>query len=114
MEQPAMDKPILVVDDEPEILMAVDTALRMAGFDNIVTINDSRDVIRHMEREIPALILLDLNMPHINGGRLLKIIRKTWPKIPVIVLTGTIEVHENRGHGLRGQTCGRRPADSGG
>jgi DNA-binding NtrC family response regulator len=31
-------------------------------------------------------------MPHINGGRLLKIIRKTWPKIPVIVLTGTIEV----------------------
>jgi DNA-binding NtrC family response regulator len=87
-----MDKPILVVDDEPEILMAVDTALRMAGFDRIVTINDARDVIRHMEREIPGLILLDLNMPHINGGRLLKIIRKTWPKIPVIVLTGTIEV----------------------
>jgi DNA-binding NtrC family response regulator len=87
-----MDKPILVVDDEPEILMAVDTTLRMAGFDNIVTINDARDVIRHMEREIPGLILLDLNMPHINGGRLLKIIRKTWPKIPVIVLTGTIEV----------------------
>ncbi len=87
-----MDKPILVVDDEPEILMAVDTTLRMAGFDHIVTINDARDVIRHMEREIPGLILLDLNMPHINGGRLLKIIRKTWPKIPVIVLTGTIEV----------------------
>jgi DNA-binding NtrC family response regulator len=87
-----MDKPILVVDDEPEILMAVDTTLRMAGFNHIVTINDARDVIRHMEREIPGLILLDLNMPHINGGRLLKIIRKTWPKIPVIVLTGTIEV----------------------
>ncbi len=87
-----MDKPILVVDDEPEILMAVDTTLRMAGFDHIVTINDARDVIRHMEREIPGLILLDLNMPHINGGRLLKIIRKTWPRIPVIVLTGTIEV----------------------
>jgi DNA-binding NtrC family response regulator len=92
MEPTTMDKPILVVDDEPEILMAVDTTLRMAGFDHIVTINDARDVIRHMEREIPGLILLDLNMPHINGGRLLKIIRKTWPKIPVIVLTGTIEV----------------------
>ena len=87
-----MDKPILVVDDEPEILVAVDTTLRMAGFDNIITINDARDVIRHMERQIPGLILLDLNMPHINGGRLLKIIRKTWPRIPVIVLTGTIEV----------------------
>jgi DNA-binding NtrC family response regulator len=92
MDNTAMDKPILVVDDEPEILVAVDTTLRMAGFDNIITINDARDVIRHMEREIPGLILLDLNMPHINGGRLLKIIRKTWPRIPVIVLTGTIEV----------------------
>ncbi|WP_022664885.1 sigma-54-dependent transcriptional regulator [Desulfospira joergensenii] len=88
----AMDRPIFVVDDEPEILMAVDTTLRMAGLDNIVTIGDSRDVIRRMERQIPGLILLDLNMPHINGGRLLKIIRKTWPRIPVIVLTGTIDV----------------------
>lgn len=87
-----MDRPIFIVDDEPEILVAVDTTLRMAGFGNITTISDARDVIRQMEREIPALILLDLNMPHINGGRLLKIIRKTWPKIPVIVLTGTIEV----------------------
>lgn len=87
-----MERPILIVDDEPEILMAVDTALRMAGMDNIITINDARDVIRQMERQIPRLILLDLNMPHINGNRLLKIIRKTWPKIPVIVLTGTIDV----------------------
>ncbi len=87
-----MERPIFIVDDEPEILVAVDTTLRMAGFDNIITISDSRDVIRQMEREIPALILLDLNMPHINGGRLLKIIRKTWPRIPVVVLTGTIEV----------------------
>ncbi|WDP91865.1 MAG: sigma-54-dependent Fis family transcriptional regulator [Desulfobacter sp.] len=92
MDNPKPERPILIVDDEPEILMAVDTTLRMAGLDNIITIADSRDVIRHMERQIPSLILLDLNMPHINGGRLLKIIRKTWPRIPVIVLTGTIEV----------------------
>ncbi len=92
MDNINLDRPILIVDDEPEILVAVDTTLRMAGFDDIITISDSRDVIRQMERQIPSLILLDLNMPHINGGRLLKIIRKTWPRIPVIVLTGTIEV----------------------
>lgn len=92
MKNTEMDRPIFIVDDEPEILVAVDTTLRMAGFDNVITISDSRDVIRQMERQIPCLILLDLNMPHINGGRLLKIIRKTWPRIPVIVLTGTIEV----------------------
>ena len=90
--QQTMDRPILIVDDEPEILLAVDTTLRMAGMDNIITISDARDVIRQMERQIPCLILLDLNMPHINGGRLLKIIRKTYPRIPVIVLTGAIDV----------------------
>lgn len=87
-----MDRPIFIVDDEPEILLAVDTTLRMAGMDNIVTINDSRDVIRQMERQIPCLMILDLNMPHINGNRLLKIVRKTYPKIPVIILTGAIDV----------------------
>lgn len=87
-----LGRPIFIVDDEPEILMAVDTTLRMAGMDNIVTISDARDVIRQMERQIPSLMILDLNMPHINGGRLLKIVRKTYPKIPVIILTGAIDV----------------------
>jgi DNA-binding NtrC family response regulator len=90
-EHQTLGRPILIVDDEPEILVAVDTCLRMAGFDNIITIEDSRDVIRQMERKIPCLIILDLNMPHINGSRILKIIRKTYPKIPVIILTGSID-----------------------
>lgn len=90
--QQTPDRPILIVDDEPEILLAVDTCLRMAGMDNIVTISDSRDVIRQMERRIPCLMILDLNMPHINGRRLLKIVRKTYPRIPVIILTGAIDV----------------------
>lgn len=87
-----LDRPIMIVDDEPEILMAVDTALRMAGVDKTITINDSRDVIRQMERKLPCLLILDLNMPHINGTRILKIVRKTYPKIPVIILTGSIDV----------------------
>lgn len=90
--QPTMDRPILIVDDEPQILVAVETTLRMAGMDNIIAISDSRDVIRQMERTIPCLMILDLNMPHINGGRLLKIVRKTYPRIPVIVLTGDVDV----------------------
>lgn len=91
--QQTMERPILVVDDEPEILVAVDTTLRMAGMDNIITISDARDVIRQMERQVPCLMILDLNMPHINGRRLLQIVRKTYPRIPVIVLTGDVDVN---------------------
>ena len=61
-----MERPILVVDDEPQILLSIDTTLRMAGLDNIITISDSRDVMPQMERRLPRLIILDLNMPHIN------------------------------------------------
>jgi DNA-binding NtrC family response regulator len=92
MSEKTMDRPILVVDDEPQILLSIDTTLRMAGMDNIITISDSRDVIRHMERQLPCLMILDLNMPHINGERLLKIVRKTYPRMPVIILTGAIDV----------------------
>lgn len=92
MNSPTPDNPIFIVDDNPKILAAVETALRMAGFDNITAIGDSRDVIRTMERRIPGLVLLDLNMPHISGGHLLKSIRKTWPRIPVIVLAGNVDV----------------------
>lgn len=91
-EDNTMGRPILIVDDEPEILLAVDTTLRMAGFSDIITINDSREVIGHMERRIPCLVILDLNMPHVNGSLLLKMIRKTYPRIPVIILTGAIDV----------------------
>ena len=92
MNSPNPDNPILLVDDNPKILVEVETTLRKAGFDNITAIQDSRDVIRTMERRIPGLVLLDLNMPHISGNHLLKSIRKTWPRIPVIVLTSNIEV----------------------
>ena len=53
--QITMDRPILIVDDEPEILLAVDTALQMAGYNNIITISDSRDVIRQMDLQPQAI-----------------------------------------------------------
>jgi len=85
-------KSILIVDDELEILMAVDTTLRMAGFEHVTTISDSRQVLPHIEQQLPGLVLLDLNMPHINGVRLLQMIRETWPRVPVVILTGAIEL----------------------
>lgn len=85
-------KPIMIVDDEPEILMAVDTTLRMAGIEHVVTISDSRQVMPCIRQQIPALVLLDLNMPHLNGVRLLQMIRETWLQVPVVILTGAIEL----------------------
>ncbi|MCP4119991.1 MAG: hypothetical protein GY737_32260 [Desulfobacteraceae bacterium] len=50
-----MERPILIVDDEREILAAVERILRTAGMTHTITINDARDVIRQIERRITGL-----------------------------------------------------------
>jgi DNA-binding NtrC family response regulator len=83
---------IFIVDDEPEILIAIETTLKMAGKGNVITIEDSRDVMARLEQDPPCLIILDLNMPYINGEKVLAAICNEYPNIPVIILTGTIDV----------------------
>jgi DNA-binding NtrC family response regulator len=84
--------PILIVDDELSILLAIDTTLQLAGFNNVMTCQDSREVMKILEKQQPEILLLDLNMPHIDGERLLDIIKLEYPDIPIIVVTGAIDV----------------------
>ena len=85
-------RPIMVVDDEEAILLAVDTTLRMAGVSNIITCGDSRRVLGILEEQQIELMLLDLNMPHLHGERLLDTINRDYPDIPVIIVTGAVDV----------------------
>ncbi len=84
--------PILIVDDEEAILLSIDTTLRMAGFDNIITCSDSRAAVKIFSEKEMEIILLDLTMPHVSGHELLEIITKDYPGIPVIIITGAIDV----------------------
>ncbi len=85
-------RPIMIVDDEESILLAIDTTLRMAGIDNTITCGDSRRVLEHISNRPIELMLLDLNMPHITGERLLDAINRDYPDIPVIIVTGAVDV----------------------
>jgi len=85
-------RPILVVDDETSILMAIDTALQMAGFNNTITCQDSREVVDRLSRQAVDVMLLDLNMPHVDGHRLLDTVSREYPDIPVIIVTGAVDV----------------------
>lgn len=83
--------PILVIDDEEAILLAVDTILQFAGMNNVLTCADSRQVLAIVKERIPSLILLDLNMPHVDGETILDQITSQFPQIPVIIITGRID-----------------------
>ena len=85
-------QPILIVDDEPGILLAIDTALQMAGMNHIVTCQDSRQVVDLLAAQPVEVMLLDLTMPYIDGRKLLETVNQEFPDIPVIIVTGTVDV----------------------
>jgi DNA-binding NtrC family response regulator len=82
----------MIVDDEEPILLAIDTTLRMAGLSNVITCEDSRRVLGLLSEQRIELMLLDLNMPHMHGERLLDVVNRDYPDIPVIIVTGAVDV----------------------
>ncbi len=84
--------PIIIIDDEESILLSMDTNLRMAGFENILSCSDSRLVMNLIAEHHAEVVFLDLTMPHINGQELLATIKEDYPDIPVIIFTGTVDV----------------------
>lgn len=89
---PHPPNPIMIVDDEASILLAIDTTLQIAGISNTITCEDSRQVMDLMAKQPIETMLLDLNMPNIDGHRLLDDICREYPDIPVIIVTGAVDV----------------------
>jgi DNA-binding NtrC family response regulator len=78
---------VLVIDDEPNVRTLLDMLLRPKGYE-VMLADNGRTGLRLYRREHPDVILLDLNMPKLNGMAVLKQIRSVDSKQPVIVLTG--------------------------
>lgn len=81
----------LVVEDEPDIVTLLSDRLRAMGHE-VMAVGDGQAALNALEQGEPGLLLLDLNLPKIGGMEVLKQARKSWPDLPVIVMTayGTI------------------------
>ncbi len=77
---------ILVVEDEEGILSLLEETLRIAGFDPI-TANSGAQALTLTRKESIDLVLLDINLPLLDGFQVLTKIRQTHPSMPVIMLT---------------------------
>ncbi len=82
-----MKKIILIVDDDR---LTLSTAQTLLGNEyKVVAVNSGRQAYKYLERHVPDLILLDINMPEISGFEVMKSLQadERWRKIPVIFLT---------------------------
>lgn len=81
-------KKVMVIDDEPFILMMVEDKLKRAGF-KVITLRESVKAMELIRKEMPDLILLDWMMPELSGIELLKLIKAdpALSPIPVFMLT---------------------------
>lgn len=85
--------PILMVDDEPAWLHSMALSLKVsAGITNIIRCSDSRKAIGLVQQQSCCLALIDLNMPHINGEKLLARLKENFPDIPVIIISGMNQI----------------------
>jgi len=77
---------ILVVDDDLELLNLISFALRQAGY-LVLEAPDGIEALRVFEAESPDLLILDFNLPRLNGIEVLKKIRAHGSATPVMMLT---------------------------
>jgi DNA-binding response OmpR family regulator len=88
LEGVAMAKKVLVVDDEPPTVTAVELALQSEGIE-VCTAADGAECLQAVATESPDLVILDVAMPVMDGFQALRVLRENaaTKHLPVIMLT---------------------------
>ncbi len=105
------DKKILVVDDEPRMVDLLKLRLEQEGA-SVETATDGAKGFRRASLGGPDLVVMDLNMPGVNGFEAIRSLRVSQPELPVVVLTGyaseaTFQSAKEAGT----DACAAKPAD---
>src|SRR5690349_10939501 len=78
---------ILVVDDDSAIRDSLGLVLQSGGYEITTAINGF-DALLQLKRRLPAIVLSDLNMPQMSGFEFLSVVRRRFPSISVIAMSG--------------------------
>lgn len=78
---------LLIVDDEPSIRMSLSHIFTGLGH-SVRSAEDGFSALTEIRQEIPDIILCDLNMPRMSGFELLSVVRRRFPSIQVIAISG--------------------------
>lgn len=91
IEKPHIPKNILIVDDDDLIRHTIVCLVESLGH-NAFHVSNGKLALTALKKDIrPDLVLLNMNMPVLNGARTLLILRETHPVLPVIISTGKVD-----------------------
>ncbi len=88
------DLTLLLVDDEEHILQTFSMLLESAGYENVITMSDNRQVLPFLASHQKAIVVLDLVMPHLLGDELLCEIKANFPWVSAIIMTATNDLEK--------------------
>jgi CheY-like chemotaxis protein len=84
-----MPRPVnaLIVDDEPHVLVLLKVILKQLGIDTVWEALDGPAALELAAARNPEVVLLDLNLPTIDGLHVLEKLKADFPKMPVIIVS---------------------------
>ena len=88
-----MAERVLLVDDDVEFLEVMSERLKMRGVD-VSTSDSAEDALALIEKEVFDVVILDLQMPNVDGIETLKRIKEKHEELQVILLTGHATVEK--------------------
>jgi two-component system response regulator GlrR len=87
---PPMDQPILIVDDDADILTLMRRTLSGAGY-AVVAAPDGEAALAVVAAERPCLVITDMHMPRCDGRALIAHLRHEDPLLPILVVSAVAE-----------------------
>ncbi|MEK8072830.1 response regulator transcription factor [Rhodococcoides navarretei] len=92
-ESPSAPATVLVVDDDADVLSSLQRGLRLSGF-TVITASDGAEALGVVSRSMPDVIVLDINMPVLDGASVVTALRAMGNDVPICVLSARNSVDD--------------------
>lgn len=93
MDDVTSNPTVLVVDDDEDVLASVERGLRLSGF-QVRVARDGAEALRSVTEQVPDAVVLDMNMPVLDGAGVVTALRALGNEVPICVLSARASVDD--------------------
>lgn len=82
---------VLIVDDSEDMRVILSSVLRKMGY-KILTAHNGADAVDQVGKELPDIVIMDIKMPVMDGFEAMKLMKKRFQSLPIILMTAFAEI----------------------